>query len=894
MFRRSLSVLAFLSVIVCLVHLAVAAEPKKSAHAWTYEAAVAQLQLNPEDPYLQYVVLQLARNDGKTEDANRLIDELLNRRGWQPREARRADLFAMFTGALAVQESLQLDTMTGQGLAETASMANPQQNTVKVSELRGPSQQSHPWGKMLAAQTATGKKPEVSPLSLYVPEDQLYLEFRSLSKLMEIVDASDIWGSHMFSQAAKSAQSQNTSERLKRQLAIQTDPLSRPFYDMVVNEVAITAGDLFFREGTDLTMVFSLKQPAVFKLKLDGYLDAALKSRDDAVRTTGKIGDVEYVQVSTPDRAVSAFSAYPKADLHVRSNSKAGLERVLAAIAGNDVARLGEATEFKYIRTLMVRGDKREDGLIYMSDPFIRRMVGPDLKLTERRRLVCYNHLRMIGHGAMLYRTQFGKKPASLDEIVAAKCAPAEFAAGGKQTICCPTGGKYSLSPDGLTGTCSNHGTAHEMVPCRDLMLDRVTQAEAHEYKQFVEEYNRYWTRFFDPIAVRVQASPKQYRAETIILPLIDNTIYSSLATALGGEPEPLDALPVPSRNIFSVAVRIDKEKLLQRTPEARGLFHELQHQSKQVTGAELDLETLLTKGLGNQFSFNIYDAAPTFEFDFTGFLGDMMGQFRGVSRNLDSEIIPISFLVASLNTPVYIAIPVKDKAVVDKFLEQLDAGLAALARRPPERGWFRVDFDFYKVPLKNADERVRCYAMRFGPVKWRMFFARIDNALYVASQEFILEDLATAKAPKDGGPSAHAMLRVRPDHWKDILPSFQLGWAEASREACYKNLGPLSAVARATAAENDGKAKSDAVQRHAEAVHGVQFYCPEGGKYELSADGHAVYCTVHRTPATPQQPFAPAAKSPMGKIMQDLGGATAELTFLEDGLHAVVTIERK
>jgi hypothetical protein len=647
-------------------------------------------------------------------------------------------------------------------------------------------------------------------------------------------------------------------------------------------------------------MIFKLKQAEVFRARMDGYLDAAQKSRSDTVRSTGKAGEVQYVQVATPDRAVSAFSAYPRPELHIRSNSKAAMERVLAAVQGKSgVNRLGETTEFKYIRTLMVRGDKREDGFIYLSDPFIRRLTGPEVKLTERRRLLCYNHLRMIGHAAMLYRTQYGRKAESLDQLATGGCLAERFAIeGGPQDrrppFYCPCGGKYALADDGATGVCSHHGTAHEMVPCRDVALERVTPREAEEYKRFLGEYNQYWRRYFDPIAIRLQLTPKAYRAETIILPLIDNTIYTTLAAGLGGEPEPLDALPVPKRNIFSVALRWNKEKLLSEHREFRSMFREASSLARMQTGQSIDIEQLLTKGLGNQVSMHVYDAAPMFDFDLTGFLGDVIGSFRGVSR-FESEIMPISFMVASLNAPVYAAFTVKDPQIVDRFLEELDQSLAALARRRDTMDWLPVDFDFYKVPLKAKDERIRCYSVRFGPLKWRMFFARLDNALYVASKQFILEDLATAKPGKDAeaGPTAHAMIRVRPRNWKEVLPEYELGWAEGSREACLNNLGPLTAVARAALAEN-AQAKPAAILRHAGAVHGVEFFCPDGGKYELSADGKQVVCPVHGTAAAPKQLPAPAPNSPMGKVLKDFAGATAELTFLEDGLHAVVTLERK
>ena len=43
-----------------------------------------------------------------------------------------------------------------------------------------------------------------------------------------------------------------------------------------------------------------------------------------------------------------------------------------------------------------------------------------------------------------------------------------------------------------------------------------------------------------------------------------------------------------------------------------------------------------------------------------------------------------------------------------------------------------------------------------------------------------------------------------------------------------------------------------------------------------------------------PRQLVAPAKGSAMDRLMKDFSGLTAQLTFLEDGLHAVVTVERK
>ena len=396
-----------------------AQESHDTAKRWTLDEARHELNLYPQDAYLQYVALQLARNEGKQDEVAKQIRQMNRpRRGPE----RRVDLFALFSAAHAIQETLQLDAMAGDEDGLLGDMGKRNKETVRVTSLEGPTVKSHPWGKMLAAQTVAGKKPEVSPLALAVPEDQYFVRFDSVEKLLQVTELGDRWGAHMFAQTVGNATTALTSSRLKTQLAIQTDPLTRPFYDMVVDSVAMTGSDLCFRAGTDTTLLFAVKQPQVFRLRMDSFLAAAEKADPEATRTTGKVLGVDYVHVATPDRSVFVFSAYPKPDLHVRSTSKVALERVIAAVLGKridgkPVPRLGESTEFKYIRTLMPLGAEEEDGFIYLSDSFIRRIVGPELKLTSQRRMLCYNHLRMIGHGSLLFQTQMGRTPKSAGRV---------------------------------------------------------------------------------------------------------------------------------------------------------------------------------------------------------------------------------------------------------------------------------------------------------------------------------------------------------------------------------------------------------------------------------------------------------------------------------------------
>jgi hypothetical protein len=852
---------------------------------------------------------------------------------------------------------------------------------------------------------------------------------------------------------------------------------------------------------------------------MDAFLDKAESSSDDIKRKRGSYREIPFVHLSSSDRRVHVFSAYPKDDLHVRSNSKIAFQRVLDAVLedASDTPSLGDSEEFAYIRTLMPLGAEEEDGFVYLSDPFIRHMVGPQLKLTERRRRLCKNHLHMIGHAAVLYQTQFGKVPATLDDLFQSGCAPGVF---GRGNLVCSCGGTYSLSQDGLSGVCTHHGRPGAMVPCCEIALDEVTPDEAKAYEQFEREYSQYWRTFFDPIAIRMQIKPDKYRLETIVLPLIDNSLYTGLASVLGGEPATLEIPPVPDSNIFSVVVKLDKEMLLARSgwtppePQARdsiskarqisadaqkmrqialGMhnYHDVhkrfpanasysdekkpllswrvlllpylghdtlyrrfhldepwdsEHNRQligdmpkiylatdrvptkpgtttfvRVVGAdtlctgtdaalrirdtrdgtsntaltvqvgeeravewtkpddvpfnkqslrkslfsyfedvaligfsdgstrvlpdsvadetlwaiftraggetvsnvgrpvsnrnpslpmdlgefvgpefEQQLGMFLTKGLSDKIGFHVCDTEPMFDFQLIGFLGQSLGSFSGRGGlGMDDDFLPIVLAIASLNAPVYVSVPLEDTDVTDEFLNSVDDALARFARRPERNMFFQFQKDFYQLPLSDGTS-ARSMGLQLGPVKWRFFWARIEESLYVASKVEVLEQLVQAHI-SDGAADTtghaeecHAMMRIRPENWKRVLPSYRLGWAERHRLSCLHNVGRLSNLARlqtATSAVGEETAVDDSFQRMAAEVYGVQFFCPEGGDYH--ADGHQVTCSIHQNAADPRQRAVPREDGTIDRMLRQFKGMTVGLTFLEDGLHAVVTIDR-
>ena len=536
--------------------------PKPAGNAWTFEEAVNRLALAPRDPYLQYVVLQLGRRDGREREAAQAVERpgILGNFGMGRQS--RVDLFGTFTGALAVQESLQLDTMRGDqpgGVGRPARPGTPPPpqpprppGPVKVETLIGPSQPSHPWEKLLA-----GRTPDIGPLAGLVPQEYYFAEFKSVARLHETLGTGQLWAGHVFTQVLGGGGAQGTAARIKAQLGLGTLPPEQ--YDKLgVEAVAVVGSDPFLTEGSDVTLLVKGKTVAT----LGGLLDASATGKGEHV-------GIAYSARTAPDRSIHVYTATPRPDLHVRGNSLPAFERVLECVAGKTAdgkpaGRLGETAEFRYVRTRMPRGAAEEDGFVFLSDGFIRRLTGPQLKLTERRRVLVYNHLRMIGHAALLFRTEHGRPPKSLEELARAGCAPGVF---GEDDLTHPDGGTYSLTGDGMSGVCSKYGRAEFLTPCIERPLAEVSADEAAQYQRFVTEYSRYWRTFFDPIAVRVSLTPTHYRLETLVLPLIENTIYTELARG-AGKPAAMDLLPTPAREVGGLWVHLPKKPLLDALAE--------------------------------------------------------------------------------------------------------------------------------------------------------------------------------------------------------------------------------------------------------------------------------------------------------------------------------------
>ncbi|QDU89106.1 hypothetical protein Pla175_24920 [Pirellulimonas nuda] len=439
--------------------------------------------------------------------------------------------------------------------------AMPTAANIDVATLQGPTIKGHPFEEMLA-----GRSPRVSELARCVPNDFYFVHARSLTKLLSIAGDYQAWSSELMQQTFDQGGQAALLRRVLVQLGCEFDPQSLQQLSDAADEVAVVGSDLYLHEGSDVTLLVRFEPGSDARRLLDQGLAAARRSHPSARVSHGQYAGVAYTHVTTSDRSVHAFTAYPRDDVHLRSNSLLAMQQLIDTMVGADQggapagrASLGASAEFRYVRTVYAYGAEEEDVLVYLSDPFIRRLMGPASKITEMRRRQCYAHLQMVHYATLLYLTEHGVRPTSVAQLVRSGCLPDGFING---SIRCPDGGQYALQDGGQTTRCTHHGCAHCMAPGIETAAQRVTHAEKQLYDAFLAEYNQYWRTFFDPIAIRIRHAPDASRVETVVLPLLDNSIYSAAAQVLGGPPASITRAPVSERVVLSVGATLKKDGL--------------------------------------------------------------------------------------------------------------------------------------------------------------------------------------------------------------------------------------------------------------------------------------------------------------------------------------------
>ena len=801
-------------------------------------------RLSPYTSFHQYSLLQSIKKHGVSEQ---ILPQKLQNSGdqaWGPRAQR--DLYSITTGALAIQESLQLEAMT-------ARRTLPEDRGVKLSSLKGPKVKSHPFKKMLA-----GRKPKMFPAATLAPHDDYYCHFASISKFIATTDLMHQWGGSLLHTVSVTARNAELPRRYQQQLCIGVSRLTRLFGDQVIADVAITGSDPFFFEGTDLTVLINVKLRLPFDRQMASYIDNALKQNSDAKKAQSKHEGVAILSVTTPDKRISSHSAYV-GSYKVYSNSLGALKRIIDT-AGGRRKSIAQNLDFQYMRTIFPGSPKDEDGFLYFSDSFIRKITGPRWKISEQRRIICQNHIRMACNAATMHRKEM-RQHADIATLISTGYLD-------KDVLRCPDAGSYKLDKTGVAH-CSVHNRLGLCTPVDSIPLDKVSNREARDYMQFVRNYNDYWSQYFDPIGIRLQVGDR-VEIETCILPLIENSMYNQVRELFGGKAVPLKARVITNKTILSLAASVDLSR-----PEYVRMVDRMQKQMFPTVPP-------ITKAIGNSISIGLCDGDVLFTVDSAGL--SALGGLGGM--NLGDQLA-LSTILSAINLPVYAVVDLKDEKLARTIVRQLLASWTA----PKESTGFGFGDNWFQVEQyasgKYKTHAVGAITIRLLVIKFRLHWSIANGRLVISTKRHVLESLLDALDNNERKElKGNVQLDIIPRAYNKLLPAAQAGWQERSRQACFHNLIPMLELATCYTAKD--QPDTTAARR----IHGEVPYCPSGGKYTHDPLRRTVYCSVHGNYSHPRQPVAPTGNERIIKFLRSLKTASVNFKFTKEGIRTKVTLD--
>ena len=806
---------------------------KEWASAQAREYMVRVLD-SPYTSYYQYCLLQSKQKYG-------LPDDMFFRAFQGGRSGRGLDLYSMTTGALAIQESLQLEEMTGR-------RSIPMEHTVPVNTLKGPSIKSHPFDEMIQ-----GRSFKIFPVASLVPHDNYYCHFTSISKEIAAIDLLKQWGTSLLRAMSVTARDADLPSRYQDQLCIDISTLTRLFGDLVIGEIAITGSDPFLREGSDVALIIQVKGRIVFNSMMKSYADKALKANQDAKVSKSEYNGIQIKSITTKDRRISSHSAY-LGSYKVYSNSIPTLKLIIDTHAKKSKS-MADNLDFQYMRTIFPGTAEAEDGFIYMPDSFIRKLLSAKWKIEAQRRIICQNHLRMIANAATMYEAEMRKKPTNKTLIAENYLS--------EKTIQCPDGGTYSLDGSGRA-FCTVHNCLQYCTPVASIAIDQVADVEANDYKEFVERYNNYWSKYFDPIGIRFKLG-NHIEVETCILPLIENSIYNQLREIVGGKPVQLNSQLITDGTIVSIGSKFNLDGDMTR---------QIQMMQQQM------FPTLpgLNSCFGDNLSLNFYDSDVLFTFSERG-----MNMFGGW-MDLEEQII-FGLIASSINLPVYAVLDLKDEQLAETFIQEMLKVVQRKFSAEGMRGFAEFSVEPYSAGKYKGHE-INTLAIRLFVIKFRLHYAITSNRLIVSTKRYVLEKALDSIENKQASNMANVQLNVKPRAFDKLRPIIRIGWQERMRDACLKNIEPVRVLGECY------DATEKTLNQVSKKVEGVTLRCPSGGKYKYDKARNMVYCSVHGNRNHPKQPVEVNENEGLIDFLNRMNDFSVGFRFTEEGIMTNIAFD--
>lgn len=721
-------------------------------------------------------------------------------------------MFNVLGGRAAIRETLQLQSIGG-----TASSDQPS-DMVAVASLTGVKVKSHPFEEMLG-----DEKGGALALANAVPADRLFAYFSHPEAMLQMMDG----GTDFVFRGGASFTGRNIEyglvDRYLGKLGVPEAWVRTLLKSGAVEELAVALPDLFLVDGTDLTVVSRLKNPtlAAASLKILG-----LSSLSDVVaRQTDVGGEAYWAQ---------------RGDLLLISTQRAELNRVLALIE-DPASSLGQSAEFRYMLSRQPLNSNTR-AYVYFSDPFVRRLVGPEVKIGQVRRLQARGELEALVAGNLLHVADGHAEGASIDDLVSrgyvlrlARVADAQLGADG--SVASPT-----------------YGTLQNLATLLDVPVDQVTSDEARLYRSYVDNYNRFWRRFFDPIGIRFdQTDGKQMALSVFILPLIDNSIYQGLRESLiaGTDAAPLALPELDPPPVATISFNLGEGAWLKVVESLDDIFEHM-----------LGIGPDILDNLGPDIHIAMGDADPIISMG----SGELTA-LTGFTGGIENEMLFIPAVVSMLTRPSLLMLGLDDPQEVRDKLRRMTTG--SFSRREM---MLSSTGSLYKLADRDAWHYVVSLA---GLLNLRFGLEVKDRYLVISNLplSYNPEVRAWSEAPRNA-----AAMTLNPGACIQQLPALYTSASDRQRAAAMDGIGCLYPLLRSGC----GNVK-EAAMRHRQLLGFVPLH---PGRGEWQWDGSQLSSTAFGYPGRERQPEFRADDREFGAF-RGIGRVGLSMQFEDDGLRS-------
>ncbi|MCO6430882.1 MAG: hypothetical protein J5J00_08470 [Deltaproteobacteria bacterium] len=753
----------------------------------------------------------------------------------------------ILTGKRAVDETLQLHSIDPAEPRWGQQNINPADlvPSIPVSEVEPLKIRSHPWNEMLKHVTVQ-KQPEIFKL---VPRDLFFVYFKEMDKLSQLEG-----GLKRVAVPLSSMLNASSVLNLKQQVCKRLGIEKPEVFEPLVKEALFVSEDFDFYPGTHFALIVSFKSPLVGSLT---ELVASDKSY------AAQIGN--YAVLSTSEKLLESIRA-------VHADPQKSMET---------------AEELTYAISAL---DPRKDGMVYLSEDFILKLVSPRYRIQAARRNAVLNKLEALQYSVFAYKVITGEWPKSLEAIVEQGYLDKQALVGG-----------VGLDEGGIVRH-AEWGTLYEVKPLSEVPLTLVSKREKERYEAFLGGYQSFWREFFDPVGVGITVSDRLY-FHTIILPLIDHSDYRGLMSFIGARPYALSAVSNPPRaTAVSLVTTLDMDGFI--LDNAQSFIPRSERDVKEISVAEK--KALINEKI--KLNLGLPEVLDVF---------DMFGNelILGVGGSQSLEITNLA------DADIFIGFALKDQERFKKLINQVyKVAFQNMGGRgaTPISPFFSLSSE---EPLKNEYKGHTFYMIPAGFTN--LFFMYDERFVYFTISQLAINKLVDGFDKKSSrSPAMHRTLEYLPEK-HNVLLTADLSEAGRLKEELISTtasgyyfdkltrdlLGYVADVGLLAAASDEAAGEPSKYFRWVPAeIHGIQIRITEEGvslgekgaaltTVDLKALPNITYRinqeVVERVAPKGGVPVrslvSPSFKDSIAKGWGDLGNIALSLAFTEHGLDTKV-----